>query len=122
MSAKTKRTDPPTRRQQAILDFCRLSLVRRGFAPSIREIGEEVGLASSSTVHSHLRTLEAKGHISRNPSKPRAITLTDPPAAMLPPGVRKCLQGWLDGVGDADATRALLGQPCLCLEATNGRA
>lgn len=53
----------------------------RGFPPSIREIGEAVGLSSSSTVHSHLRSLEEKHYIRRNPSKPRSIEVVDWPLA-----------------------------------------
>jgi repressor LexA len=68
-----------SRRQQQILDFIRDSVVSRGFPPSIREIGEAVGLSSSSTVHSHLRSLETKGFLRRNPSKPRSIELLDGP-------------------------------------------
>ena len=68
-----------SRRQQQILDFIRESVMSRGFPPSIREIGEAVGLSSSSTVHSHLRSLETKGFLRRNPSKPRSIELLDGP-------------------------------------------
>lgn len=67
-----------SRRQQQILDFVRQSVEKRGFPPSIREIGEAVGLSSSSTVHSHLRSLETKRYLRRNPSKPRSIELLDP--------------------------------------------
>ena len=66
-----------TRRQQEILDFIRGELHRRGYPPSVREIGEAVGLSSSSTVHSHLAALEAKGFIRRDPSKPRALEVLD---------------------------------------------
>ena len=68
-----------TRRQAEILDFICRSVQSRGFPPSIREIGEAVGLSSSSTVHSHLRTLEEKRYIRRNPSKPRSIEIMDWP-------------------------------------------
>jgi len=68
-----------TRRQSEILDFICRSVRSRGFPPSIREIGEAVGLSSSSTVHSHLRTLEEKHYIRRNPSKPRSIEIVDWP-------------------------------------------
>lgn len=64
-----------SRRQEQILFFIRESVESRGFPPSIREIGEAVGLSSSSTVHAHLRTLETKGYLKRNPSKPRSIEL-----------------------------------------------
>lgn len=66
-----------SRRQEQILFFIRESVESRGFPPSIREIGEAVGLSSSSTVHAHLRSLEAKGYLKRNPSKPRSIELLD---------------------------------------------
>lgn len=60
-------------RQQAILDFIRAEVRDKGYPPSVREIGEGVGLASSSTVHGHLSRLEKKGYIRRDPTKPRAI-------------------------------------------------
>lgn len=66
-----------TKRQQQILDFIRAEIHRRGFPPSVREIGEAVGLSSSSTVHSHLAALEAKGFLRRDPSKPRALEVLD---------------------------------------------
>lgn len=66
-----------TTRQQQILDFIRAEIHRRGFPPSVREIGEAVGLSSSSTVHSHLAALETKGLIRRDPSKPRALEVLD---------------------------------------------
>lgn len=66
-----------SRRQSQILEVIRQSLVTRGWPPSIREIGEEVGLSSSSTVHSHLRNLERWGYIKRNPSQPRSIQIVD---------------------------------------------
>jgi len=66
-----------TGRQQQILDYIRSEIHRRGFPPSVREIGEHVGLSSSSTVHSHLSALEAKGFLRRDPSKPRALEVLD---------------------------------------------
>jgi len=66
-----------TKRQTQILDFIRAEVHRRGFPPSVREIGEAVGLSSSSTVHSHLAALETKGFIRRDPSKPRALEVLD---------------------------------------------
>ncbi len=64
-------------RQQEILDYIRDTVADRGYPPSVREIGEAVGLSSPSTVHSHLSTLEASGHLRRDPSKPRAIEILD---------------------------------------------
>ncbi len=66
-----------TDRQRQILDFVRAEIHRRGFPPSVREIGEAVGLSSSSTVHSHLAALETKGFIRRDPTKPRALEVLD---------------------------------------------
>ncbi len=64
-----------TARQQQILDFIDLQIRERGYPPSVREIGEAVGLTSPSTVHSHLATLQDLGFIRRDPSKPRALTV-----------------------------------------------
>jgi repressor LexA len=66
-----------TRRQQQILDYIRGEIHRCGYPPSVREIGEAVGLSSSSTVHSHLAALEAKGYVRRDPAKPRALEVLD---------------------------------------------
>lgn len=64
-------------RQNAILDFIKKEVKDKGYPPSVREIGEAVGLASSSTVHGHLARLEKKGLIRRDPTKPRAIEILD---------------------------------------------
>lgn len=64
-----------TKRQQDILDFIKLKVQEKGYPPSVREIGQAVGLASSSTVHGHLSRLEEKGYIRRDPTKPRAIEI-----------------------------------------------
>lgn len=64
-------------RQQSILDFIKKEVKEKGYPPSVREIGEAVGLASSSTVHGHLARLEKKGYIRRDPTKPRAIEILD---------------------------------------------
>lgn len=66
-----------TRRQQQIMDFILSEINRIGYPPSIREIGKAIGLTSSSTVHSHLAALERKGYIRRDPTKPRALEVTD---------------------------------------------
>ncbi|MDP4164136.1 MAG: transcriptional repressor LexA [Bacillota bacterium] len=64
-------------RQQDILDFIKGEVKKKGYPPSVREIGEAVGLASSSTVHGHLARLESKGLIRRDPTKPRAIEILE---------------------------------------------
>jgi repressor LexA len=64
---------PATERQQRILDVIRAFTSEVGYPPSVREIGERVGLSSSSTIHAHLKALEKRGLISRDPTKPRAL-------------------------------------------------
>ncbi|MEN2666734.1 transcriptional repressor LexA [Listeria aquatica] len=64
-----------SKRQQDIYEFIKSEVKRKGYPPSVREIGEAVGLASSSTVHGHLARLETKGLIRRDPTKPRAIEI-----------------------------------------------
>ncbi|GLV12489.1 transcriptional repressor LexA [Alicyclobacillus hesperidum] len=64
-----------TSRQRAILEFIRKNVREKGYPPSVREIGEAVGLASSSTVHGHLERLQQKGYLRRDPTKPRALEL-----------------------------------------------
>jgi len=64
-------------RQTNILEFIKDEIRKKGYPPAVREIGEAVGLLSSSTVHGHLQTLENKGYIRRDPTKPRAIEVTD---------------------------------------------
>jgi repressor LexA len=64
-------------RQQEILGFLRNFIAQNGYPPSVREIGEAVGLSSSSTVHSHLNALENKGFIRRDPSSARALTVIE---------------------------------------------
>src|SRR6476646_8987526 len=62
---------PP--RQREILEFVNTHVDEQGYPPSVREIGEAVGLTSPSTVHSHLATLERMGFLRRDPTKPRAM-------------------------------------------------
>ncbi|MEO9175118.1 MAG: transcriptional repressor LexA [Gaiellales bacterium] len=85
-----------TARQQQILEVVDAHLVSHGYPPTVREIGEAVGLTSSSTVHAHLANLERLGHLKRDPTKPRALgvvgrdtALAEPrPARAEQPGVR----------------------------------
>lgn len=62
-----------TERQKQIMNYIRDKIKSSGYPPSVREIGEAVGLRSSSTVHNHLVQLEEKGFLKKDPSKPRAI-------------------------------------------------
>jgi repressor LexA len=64
-----------TGRQQEIWDFLVDYVDRHGYPPTVREIGERVGLASPSTVHAHLANLERAGYLKRDPTKPRALEL-----------------------------------------------
>ncbi|RNC28827.1 MAG: LexA repressor [Candidatus Dichloromethanomonas elyunquensis] len=64
-------------RQSEILEIIKKEIALKGYPPSVREIGEAVGLTSSSTVHNHLTVLEQKGYIRRDPTKPRAIEVLD---------------------------------------------
>ncbi len=76
-----------SKRQQDILEFIKQQVSEKGYPPSVREIGEAVGLASSSTVHGHLARLEKKGYIRRDPTKPRAIEiLTNEDTNLIPKG------------------------------------
>jgi repressor LexA len=67
--------DQLTERQTKILDYIRYVTKSRNYPPSVREIGEAVGLSSSSTVHNHLNQLERRGLIKRDPSKSRTVQL-----------------------------------------------
>ena len=63
----------PTPRQRKILEFIDQTIKENGFPPTVREIGKAVGLNSPATVHTHLSTLQDRGYIRRDPTKPRAI-------------------------------------------------
>ena len=84
---KTKVAEPPdgppdatglTPRQQRVLTVIKDSIERRGYPPSMREIGERAGLTSSSSVAHQLRVLEEKGYLKRDPHRPRALSVFDP--------------------------------------------
>src|SRR6202165_3839106 len=69
--------EPLTSRQREILEYLRFRQKIRSYPPTVREIGEAVGLSSSSTVQNHLNTLERKGYIRRDPTKSRTIEVVD---------------------------------------------
>jgi len=73
--------DALTDKKRQILDCIERSLRERGYPPSVREIGESVGLTSSSTVHAHLASLQQMGYLRRDPTKPRAIEVRWDPAS-----------------------------------------
>ncbi len=64
-------------KQKEILEFIKQEILNKGYPPAVREICEAVGLKSTSSVHSHLETLEKNGYIRRDPTKPRAIEIMD---------------------------------------------
>jgi repressor LexA len=64
-------------KQQEILDFIKKEILKKGYPPTVRDICEAVDLKSTSSVHSHLETLEKNGYIRRDPTKPRAIEIID---------------------------------------------
>lgn len=95
-------------KRQQILEFIGDCLRERGYPPSVREIGEAVGLASSATVHSHLAVLQREGYLQRDPTKPRAIQVRYEPSskvAMAPGPVRQ-----VPLVGDVAAGTGVLAQ------------
>lgn len=84
-----------TPRQTQILEYIKQEVRTKNYPPSVREIGEAVGLSSSSTVHAHLSKLEEKGLIRRDPTKPRAIELLedDPAPTYIPEVIQVPLLG-----------------------------
>ena len=66
-----------TKKKQEILDYIKEEILKKGYPPAVREICEAVQLKSTSSVHSHLETLEKNGYIRRDPTKPRAIEICD---------------------------------------------
>lgn len=72
-----------TAKQKEILEYIKSEILHRGFPPAVREICEAVHLKSTSSVHSHLETLEKNGYIRRDPTKPRAIEILDDSFQML---------------------------------------
>ena len=85
-----------TDKQAEVLDVIRQFTRRRGYPPTVREIGERVGLTSSSTVHAHLKALIRKGYLHRDPTKPRALIITGEPM-----GCERCLDLELDNEGQS---------------------
>jgi repressor LexA len=92
-----------TPRQQRILTTLRDAIEQRGYPPSIREIGEEVGLASSSSVAHQLRVLESKGFIKRDPNRPRALEVFLPELMAARRSISNADDTGMDvtGIGDA---------------------
>jgi len=76
VSAKHEQERPPlSEQQERVLACIRASIREQGYPPTVREIGDAIGLSSSSTVHGHMGRLEAKGYIRRDPARPRAVEI-----------------------------------------------
>ena len=99
-----------TVRQRRVLEVIRNSVDRRGYPPSLREIGEWVGLTSPSSVAHQLAALERKGYIRRDPNRPRAMEIVSPDTDPQARGYRsgdsrasEILEGVYDETGSGDA-------------------
>ena len=97
--------DGLTMRQRRVLEVIRNSVDRRGYPPSMREIGEAVGLASPSSVSHQLAALERKGYLRRDPNRPRALEVVSPDAADEPRRGRSAGSQRHDVETDAGDTR-----------------
>ena len=109
----TDGTTPLSERQQQVLDYIRSTVSDRGYPPSVREIGEALGLSSPSTVHSHLSSLVRFGYIRKDPTKPRAIEV------LTPAGDEKVVQRTRDDEHLRDVPligRIAAGSPILAAE------
>jgi len=95
-------------KRKEILDCISESVAERGYPPSVREIGETVGLTSSSTVHAHLAVLQREGYLRRDPSKPRAIEVRYDPSSKVVMDSRPLRHVPL--VGDVAAGTGMLAQ------------
>ncbi|MGO9198506.1 MAG: transcriptional repressor LexA [Acidimicrobiales bacterium] len=95
-------------KRRLILEFIAEQIRQRGYPPSVREIGEAVGLTSSSTVHAHLQVLQRDGYLQRDPTKPRAIVVNFEPSSGAALHVRPAAHVPL--LGDVAAGTGVLAQ------------
>ena len=105
-----------TAMQQRIYDFIADAIRNQGYPPSVREIGEAVGLKSPSTVHFHVKHLEELGYICKSGRKGRALTLTEraaPAAAPAVPEEPEYRPGRVPVLGDVAAGTPILAQECI---------
>lgn len=103
---------PITKRQQAVLDCITEFIEEKGYGPTVREVCENLGLSSPSTVHVHLKALEEKGLINRDPLKSRSITLSCPSSPITHDGIAFSYGNVVDLplVGDVAAGVPLLAE------------
>ena len=94
-------SDRLTPRQRRVLETIRSSVEARGYPPTMREIGESVGLASPSSVKHQLTTLERKGYLRRDPNRPRAIEVVDPEAPAIDRAAPEADPATYPGAGSA---------------------
>jgi repressor LexA len=99
-----------SKRQREIFDFVVAYADKHGYPPTVREIGESVGLASPSTVHAHLANLERAGYLRRDPTKPRALEVVgrERPGAVVAPAAHQAAR--LPLVGEIAAGGPLLAE------------
>jgi repressor LexA len=109
-----------TPRQQRILNVLRESIEKRGYPPSIREIGELVGLTSSSSVAHQLRVLEQKGFIKRDPNRPRALEVFIPELMAARRAIASADESGYDPTGAGDAMPAATMVPMVGRIAAGG--
>ncbi len=105
-----------TAMQQKIYDYIANTVRNQGYPPSVREIGEAVGLKSPSTVHFHIKHLEELGYISKSGRKGRALTLTEraaPAAAPASAQEAEIPSGRVPVLGDVAAGSPILAQECI---------
>lgn len=105
-----------TAMQQKIYNYIANTVRNQGYPPSVREIGEAVGLKSPSTVHFHIKHLEELGYISKSGRKGRALTLTEraaPAAAPAPAQEAEIPSGRVPVLGDVAAGSPILAQECI---------
>jgi repressor LexA len=95
-------------KRRLILEFIAEQIRQRGYPPSVREIGEAVGLTSSSTVHAHLQVLQREGFLQRDPTKPRAIVVNFEPSSGAAMRVRPAVHVPL--VGDVAAGTGVIAE------------
>lgn len=98
-----------TARQQEILNYIKTEVQKKGYPPSVREIGEAVGLSSSSSVHAHLEKLEEMGYLRRDPTKPRAIEVLSDGSTIAPYSSINNLQ-YVPVVGSVTAGAPILAE------------